>query len=137
MRSTAALARPGFGVIGFTALAQGMPTSKYLDGIPPKSRATQGKSFQNRIADPGHDRAVTQAEHDRGSARTNTGTTGQGRCATLTSLAIGASTTDQLDQNVAALDNLDFDAAELADIDTLLDNDGEIDLWQSAHRGAL
>ncbi len=54
----------------------------------------------------------------------------------MTSLVIGASRTEQLEQNVAALENLDFTAEELAEIDTYA-TDGGVDLWRDARLGAL
>ncbi len=54
----------------------------------------------------------------------------------VTSLVIGASRTEQLEQNVASLENLDFTAEELAEIDALA-TDGGVDLWRDARLGAL
>ncbi|MEV6773807.1 L-glyceraldehyde 3-phosphate reductase [Nocardia sp. NPDC051030] len=130
----------GFGVIGFTALAQGMLTGKYLDGVPEGSRATQGKSFQTELL-------TTEMIERLRELNTIAGRRGQTlaqlalawalRDQRVTSLVVGASSTEQLDQNVGALDNLDFDAAELAEIDGLLKNDGAVDLWRDARLGAL
>ena len=47
----------------------------------------------------------------------------------MTSLVIGASSVEQLEQNVAALDNLTFSAEELAEIDRHLSADDHVDLW--------
>ncbi|MFI9402501.1 L-glyceraldehyde 3-phosphate reductase [Nocardia sp. NPDC052316] len=130
----------GFGVIGFTALAQGLLTSKYLDGIPPESRAAQGKSFQNELLTPAmidRLRKLGAVADRRGQTLAQLALAWALRDDRVTSLVIGASTTDQLEQNVAALDNLEFSADELADIDALLDDDGEVDLWRSARQGTL
>ncbi|QBS45500.1 L-glyceraldehyde 3-phosphate reductase [Nocardia sp. CS682] len=130
----------GFGVIGFTALAQGLLTSKYLDGIPPESRAAQGKSFQNELLTPAmidRLRKLAAVADRRGQTLAQLALSWALRDDRVTSLVIGASTTDQLEQNVAALDNLEFSADELAEIDALLDDDGEVDLWRSARRGTL
>lgn len=54
----------------------------------------------------------------------------------MTSLVIGASRTEQLEQNVAALDHLDFTDEELAEIDTYA-TDGGVDLWREARLGNL
>lgn len=135
-----AAAAEGFGVIGFTALTQGMLTSKYLDGVPAESRAAQGKSFQNELLTPEmieRLRKLNAIADQRGQTLAQLALSWALRDDRVTSLVIGASTTEQLDQNVAALDKLDFDADELADIDTLLDNDGAVDLWRSARRGTL
>jgi L-glyceraldehyde 3-phosphate reductase len=55
----------------------------------------------------------------------------------VTSLVIGASSVDQLEQNVAALDNLSLSADELAEIDRHATADGSVDLWREAREGAL
>ena len=55
----------------------------------------------------------------------------------VTSLVIGASSVDQLEQNVAALENLPLSTEELASIDQHLTIDGSIDLWRQAREGTL
>ena len=55
----------------------------------------------------------------------------------MTSLVIGASSVDQLEQNVDALDNLTLSAEELAEIDRHVVADDNVDLWQKAREGAL
>ncbi|MFI6169877.1 L-glyceraldehyde 3-phosphate reductase [Nocardia sp. NPDC051052] len=135
-----AAAEAGFGVIGFTALAQGMLTSKYLDGIPPESRAAQDKSFQNELLTPEmieRLRKLNAIADKRGQTLAQLALAWALRDERVTSLVIGASTTEQLEQNVAALGTLEFSTDELADIDRLLDDDGEVDLWRSARQGTL
>ena len=55
----------------------------------------------------------------------------------MTSLVIGASSVEQLEQNVDALDNLDFSAEELAEIDRLVELRRNVDLWQQARKGEV
>ena len=55
----------------------------------------------------------------------------------VTSLVIGASSVDQLEQNVAALDNLELSPDELAEIDRLTEADGGVDVWAEARKGAV
>jgi L-glyceraldehyde 3-phosphate reductase len=55
----------------------------------------------------------------------------------VTSLVIGASSVDQLEQNVAALENLSLSAQELASIDQHLTTDATIDLWRQAREGTV
>jgi L-glyceraldehyde 3-phosphate reductase len=56
----------------------------------------------------------------------------------VTSLVIGASSVHQLEQNVAALDNLEFGADELAAIDKVLaEITSSVDLWRDARQGTL
>ncbi|MFE9577642.1 L-glyceraldehyde 3-phosphate reductase [Nocardia sp. NPDC006044] len=135
-----AAAEEGFGVIGFTALAQGLLTAKYLDGIPPESRAAQDKSFQNELLTPemiDRLRKLNALADKRGQTLAQLALAWALRDDRVTSLVIGASTTDQLEQNVAALETRDFSADELAEIDALLDDDGEVDLWRAARQGTL
>ncbi|MEU4006907.1 L-glyceraldehyde 3-phosphate reductase [Streptomyces pseudogriseolus] len=129
----------GFGVIGFTALAQGLLTGRYLDGVPEDSRAAAGTSFDagwltddmlRRL------RALNDVAARRGQTLAQMALAWALRDPRVTSLVIGASRTEQLEQNVAALENLDFTAEELAEIDALA-TDGGVDLWRDARLGAL
>ncbi|KAA8889080.1 L-glyceraldehyde 3-phosphate reductase [Nocardia colli] len=135
-----AAAEEGFGVIGFTALAQGLLTAKYLDGIPPESRAAQDKSFQNELLTPemiDRLRKLNALADKRGQTLAQLALAWALRDDRVTSLVIGASTTEQLEQNVAALGTLEFSADELAEIDALLEDDGQVDLWRAARQGTL
>jgi L-glyceraldehyde 3-phosphate reductase len=129
----------GFGVIGFTALAQGLLTGRYLDGIPEDSRAAAGTSFDtdwlsddmvNRL------RALNAIAQRRGQTLAQMALAWALRDKRVTSLVIGASRTEQLEQNVAALENLEFTAEELAEIDTYA-VDGGVDLWHDARTGKM
>ncbi|MFC8371483.1 MULTISPECIES: L-glyceraldehyde 3-phosphate reductase [unclassified Streptomyces] len=129
----------GFGVIGFTALAQGMLTGRYLDGVPRDSRAAAGKSFDTEwlTDDMLHRlRALNDIAARRGQTLAQMALAWALRDPRVTSLVIGASRTEQLEQNVAALENLDFGAEELAEIDKYA-TDGGIDLWREARLGTL
>ncbi|MGW3955621.1 L-glyceraldehyde 3-phosphate reductase [Streptomyces sp. NPDC004752] len=129
----------GFGIIGFTALAQGLLTGRYLDGVPGDSRAAQGTSFDpawlsedmlRRL------RALNDIAARRGQTLAQLALAWALRDRRVTSLVIGASRIDQLEQNVAALENPDFDAEELAEIDAYA-TDGGVDLWRDARLGRL
>lgn len=132
-----AAADNGMGVIGFSPLAQGMLTDRYLDGIPEGSRAAQGKSLDsdllseenieqlrelNKIAEARGqslaEMAIAWALRDQGAA-------------SVTSVVLGASSVKQLDANLAALGNLEFTADELAAIDRHSGVEG-VNLWQGA-----
>jgi L-glyceraldehyde 3-phosphate reductase len=136
-----AAAEVGAGVIGFTALAQGVLTDKYLDGIPAGSRAAQGKSLDPASIDEAR---VAQLNALNDVARARRQSLAQLALAwalrdpRVTSLVIGASGTRQLEQNVAALDNLTFTDDELSTIDKILGaGTGSVDLWQDAREGKL
>ncbi|MGY3206068.1 L-glyceraldehyde 3-phosphate reductase [Streptomyces sp. TE5632] len=129
----------GFGIIGFTALAQGLLTGRYLDGVPEGSRATQGKSFDAAwlTDDMLHRlRALNDIAARRGQTLAQMALAWALRDRRVTSLVIGASRTEQLEQNVAALENLDFSDEELAEIDKHA-TDGGVDLWREARLGTM
>lgn len=117
----------GLGVIAFSPLASGMLTDKYLHGIPEESRA----SF-NTIAGPrlkgqlGQEKLLKTLNGLNGLAQARSQSLAQMAIAwvlrhpEMTSALIGASRVNQIDQNVAALKNLEFSAEELAEIDRLL-----------------
>jgi L-glyceraldehyde 3-phosphate reductase len=129
----------GFGVIGFTALAQGLLTGRYLEGILTDSRAAQDKSFDTSwlSEDVLHRlRALNDIAARRGQSLAQMALAWALRDERVTSLVIGASRVEQLEQNVAALENLHFGAEELAEIDKYA-TDAGVDLWQSARLGSL
>jgi L-glyceraldehyde 3-phosphate reductase len=129
----------GFGVIGFTALAQGLLTGRYLDGVPEDSRAAAGTSFDTSwlSEDNLHRlRALNDIAARRGQSLAQMALAWALRDERVTSLVIGASRPEQVEQNVAALENLDFSADELAEIDKYA-TDGGVDLWRDARTGSL
>ncbi|WP_033341825.1 L-glyceraldehyde 3-phosphate reductase [Catenuloplanes japonicus] len=132
-----AAADEGIGVIGFTALAQGLLTGKYVDGIPAGSRADQGKYTidDDRAAQL---TALHEIAQRRGQTLAQTALAWALRDPRVTSLVIGASSTTQLDQNIGALANPAFTDDELAEIDKILaTNTTSVDEWEDARRGTL
>jgi L-glyceraldehyde 3-phosphate reductase len=132
-----AAAELGFGVIGFTALAQGLLTGKYLGGIPEGSRAAVDGSLDRSMLSEqtlerirGLDAIATR----RGQSLAQLALAWALRDERVTSLVIGASRVTQLEENVAALDHLDFTAEELAEIDRFA-GDAGVDLWAEAREG--
>jgi L-glyceraldehyde 3-phosphate reductase len=129
----------GVGVIGFTALAQGMLTGKYLNGIPAGSRAAEGSSLSDELlseAALNRIRSLAAIAEDRGQTLAQLALAWALRDPRVTSLVIGASSVDQLEQNLAALDHLDFTDHELAAIDEHAVDSG-VDLWAGARLGQL
>ncbi len=129
----------GFGVIGFTALAQGLLTGRYLDGVPKDSRAAQDKSFDTGwLTDDtlGRLRALNGIAERRGQTLAQMALAWALRDERVTSLVIGASRAEQVEQNVAALTNLSFTAEEIAEIDKYA-VEGGVDLWRQARTGEL
>jgi len=132
------VAELGVGVIGFTALAQGLLTDRYLNGIPEGSRAARGETFEREWLSEervGRLRELNELASRRGQTLAQLALAWALRDERVTSLVIGASSVEQLEQNVDALDNLDLSAEELTEIDRLTAADGEIDLWAEARRG--
>jgi L-glyceraldehyde 3-phosphate reductase len=84
----------GFGIIGFTALAQGMLTGKYLGGVPEDSRAAAGGSLdQSMLSDEtrGRVRALAAIAERRGQSLAQLALAWALRDERVTSLVIGAS----------------------------------------------
>ncbi len=124
----------GVGCIAFSPLAQGMLTDRYLDGIPPDSRAAQGKSLSPDLLTEealAHIRRLNQIATERGQSLAQLALAWVLRDPRVTSVLIGASSVSQLEANVAALDNLVLTDDELAaiDVDAV---DSEINLWAAS-----
>jgi L-glyceraldehyde 3-phosphate reductase len=133
-----AAAELGIGVIGFTALAQGLLTDRYLDGIPEDSRAAKGETFdRDWLTEEMIERlrALNDLASRRGQTLAQLALVWALRDERVTSLVIGASSVQQLEQNVNALDNLELSAEELAEIDRHTDADADVDLWERARTG--
>ncbi|HLI01315.1 MAG TPA: L-glyceraldehyde 3-phosphate reductase [Acidimicrobiales bacterium] len=126
------LGQEGVGCIAFSPLAQGLLTEKYLSGIPAGSRATRGSSLstdQLNETNLRHVQALAEMAKKRGQRLAQMALAWGLRDPRVTSVLIGASSVAQLEENVAALDRLDFTPEELAEIDQHA-VDGGIDLWR-------
>ncbi|CAG7572501.1 L-glyceraldehyde 3-phosphate reductase [Barrientosiimonas humi] len=125
------LGEEGVGCIAFSPLAQGMLTDKYLKGIPADSRAAQGKSLDPKMIDDTalkHIRALNRIARSRGQSLAQLALAWVLRDPRVTSVLVGASSVEQLENSVGALDNLAFDDAELAKIDKHAVDAG-INIW--------
>jgi L-glyceraldehyde 3-phosphate reductase len=125
------IGRAGVGCIAFSPLAQGMLTDRYLDGIPPDSRVAQNKSLDAGLLteqNMTHVRALNKLAERRGQTLAQLALAWVLRDERVTSVLIGASSVTQLEQNVGALENLQFTADELAEIDHYA-VEGGINLW--------
>ena len=128
------LADLGVGCIAFSPLAQGMLTDRYLKGIPADSRAAQNKSLDPEMLSENtlkHIRALNRMARQRGQSLAQFALAWALRDERMTSLVIGASSVAQLENNVAALDNLSFTDAEIKAIDRHAVEAG-VNLWQSS-----
>ena len=127
----------GVGCIGFTALAQGLLTGKYLGGVPEGSRMTTYGSLSPDVLSEDNVqrlRGLADVAQRRGQSLAQMALSWALRDPRMTSLVVGASSVRQLEENVAALARLDFSPEELAEIDTYA-VEGDVDLWrtQSQH----
>jgi L-glyceraldehyde 3-phosphate reductase len=125
-----ALADEGIGCISFSPLDQGILTDKYLREIPDDSRAAKldnqfhwgDKVTPQRVAQVRQLNAIAQA---RGQSLAQMAIAWVLRHPGMTSALIGASKVGQIDEAVAALDNLAFSEAELAQIDAIVNQPGQ------------
>jgi L-glyceraldehyde 3-phosphate reductase len=126
------LGTEGVGCIAFSVLAQGLLSDRYLNGIPPGSRASQdGSLTRDMLNDDNLTRiqALNDIARGRGQSLAQMAIAWALRDPRVTSVLIGASSVAQLEQNVGALDHLEFTANELAAVDRYA-VDGGIDLWR-------
>jgi L-glyceraldehyde 3-phosphate reductase len=126
------LERQGMGCIVFTALAQGLLTDRYLDGVPGDSRAARtastipGEHLDERVL--GHVRRLNEIAQGRGQKLAQMALQWVLRDPRVTSAVIGASSVEQLDTNLDALAGPAFTDEELAAIDQDAVDSG-INLW--------
>ena len=113
----------GIGCIVFSPLAQGQLTSRYLRDIPADSRAARGaflKTDQVRNNLP-KIRALSAISEKRGQSLSQMAIAWVLRLPTVTSALLGASSVAQLEENLRALDQLEFSAEELSAIESILE----------------
>jgi L-glyceraldehyde 3-phosphate reductase len=128
------LSAEGIGCIAFSPLAQGLLTDKYLNGIPGDSRVRRGQHFdESLITDENLERAraLNAIAQRRGQSLAQLAVAWVLRDQRVTSALIGASSVTQLEQNVAALQRLEFDPGELEEIDRYA-VDGSLNIWQAS-----
>src|SRR5437868_7663112 len=128
------LGEEGIGCIVFSPLAQGMLTDKYLHGIPEGSRASRVATLSpDLITDEALEkiRALNEIASARGQSLAQMALAWTLRDPRITSALAGASSVDQLEANVAALEHMDFTDDELAEIDKHATDTG-INLWAAS-----
>jgi L-glyceraldehyde 3-phosphate reductase len=128
------LGEEGVGCIGFSPLAQGVLTDRYLDGIPEGSRASRDSSLSPDLLTErtlAKVRALAGIAARRGQALAQLALAWTLRDPRMTSTLVGASSVAQLEANVAALDRLDLSDDELAEIDRHA-TDSDINLWAAS-----
>ncbi len=131
------LGAEGIGAIVFSPLAQGMLTDRYLKGVPEDSRVRAGNYFPEEMLSEenlARVRALAEIAGSRGQTLAQMAIAWVLRDERVTSALLGASSVAQLEQNVQALERLDFTAEELADIDRYA-VEGDVNLWSSSSEG--
>jgi L-glyceraldehyde 3-phosphate reductase len=121
----------GVGCIAFSPLAQGLLTTRYLDGVPRDSRAASPGSMSREMLSEetlGKVRALNGIAQRRGQTLAQMAIAWTLRDARVTSALVGASSVRQLDENLDSLDNLVFSADELTDIDRYATESG-VNIW--------
>ena len=117
------LSQTGMGCIAFSPLAQGLLTDKYLHGIPQGSRASTAHGFLRpaHITDEKLDkvRRLNELARARGQSLAQFALAWVLRHPQMTSVVIGASSSAQIEENIGALNRLDFSADELRAIDAI------------------
>ena len=132
------LQEEGMGCITFTALAQGLLSDKYLDGVPQDARVNRpggGSLTQQHLSAENltRVRALNQIAAQRGQTLAQMALAWVLRDPRVTSTLIGASSSAQIRENVAALQQLSFTPDELAAIDVQA-REGHINLWEGPSR---
>jgi L-glyceraldehyde 3-phosphate reductase len=130
------LGEEGIGSIVFSPLAQGLLTDRYLNGVPPGSRASQSGSLSKEtLTDEtlSKVRALNQVAQGRGQTLAQMALAWTLRDQRVTSALVGASSVAQLEQNVGALDKLEFSTDELMEIDRYA-TDSRINLWAASSK---
>lgn len=124
----------GIGSIIFSPLAQGMLSDKYLNGVPDDSRAAKGGALRPAFLSEDNltrIRALNKIAKKRGQTLAQMAIAWALRGGRVTTALIGASKPEQVRNSVAALENLDFTAKELKEIDRHA-IDGGVNLWAAS-----
>jgi L-glyceraldehyde 3-phosphate reductase len=128
------LEQEGIGCIAFSPLAQGLLTTKYLNGIPDHSRAVQNESFRSSMlteANLTHVRALNEIAKRRGQSLAQMAIAWVLRKPAITSALVGASSWPQIEECLGALRNGSFQQEELDRIDGHA-ADGGLNIWAAS-----
>jgi len=124
------LAKAGMGSIAFTPLAQGLLTGKYLDdkdAVPSGGRSSLAGLTEENL---GKARELAKLAEQRGQTLAQLAISWLLREGGVTSVLVGASSTRQLDENLAAVGNTSFTARELELVDGITSGADSVDLWR-------
>lgn len=128
------LEQEGVGCIAFSPLAQGLLTTKYLQGIPDASRAAQDGFLRKSMlseSNLANVRALNQIARERGQTLAQMAISWVLRQPAVTSALVGASRWEQIQDSLGALRNTQFSAEELQSIDRHA-LDGDLNIWAAS-----
>jgi L-glyceraldehyde 3-phosphate reductase len=128
------LAEERIGAIAFSPLAQGLLTDRYLAGVPDGSRAARGGSFNTSLltdAKVANVRSLNEIARRRGQTLAQMALAWTIRDPRVASALVGASSVEQLEDSLGALENLAFEPPELAEIDRFA-VEGGVNLWATS-----
>jgi L-glyceraldehyde 3-phosphate reductase len=131
------LGEEGIGCIVFSPLAQGMLTDRYLQGVPEGSRASRPGSLSREMLNEEaleKIRRLNEIARRRGQTLAQMALAWTLRDPRVTAALIGASSVAQLEQNIGALEKLEFSSEELSEIDRYATESG-INLWARSSAG--
>ncbi len=119
------LKEEGIGCIPFSPLAQGLLTNRYLNGIPFGSRATREVFLKKVDVEAVHEKvtALNKIAQHRGQSLAQMALAWVLRDERITSVLIGASSVQQIDDNVNMLRNKEFSEEELSKIEKILNQE--------------
>jgi L-glyceraldehyde 3-phosphate reductase len=132
------LEQEGIGCIAFSPLAQGLLTTKYLNGVPDSSRASRDGSFRKAMLSErtlDEVRALNEIAGQRGQTLAQMALAWVLRQPAITSALIGASSWPQIKECLGALQNLKFSAAELERIDQHA-VDADLNIWAASSQSS-
>ena len=127
----------GVGCIGFSPLAQGILTDRYASGIPEDSRIARGLSLaEDQLTDQTRAkvRGLAEIAAARGQSLPAMALAWTLRDPRMTSTLVGASSVEQLEANLRALERLTFSDDELAEIDRYA-TESDINIWSTSSEG--
>jgi L-glyceraldehyde 3-phosphate reductase len=118
------LEEEGIGCIPFSPLAQGLLTNRYLKGIPEGSRATREVFLKKEDVGSAHDKItkLNEIASRRSQSLAQMALAWVLKDKRITSVLIGASSAQQLDDNIATLKNIDFSTEDLKNIEKVLED---------------
>ena len=131
------LADERIGAIAFSPLAQGLLTDRYIAGVPAGARASRGGSFRRELltdANLANVRSLNEIARRRGQTLAQMAIAWIIRDPRVASALVGASSVEQLEDSLGALENLAFEPDELAEIDRFA-VEGGVNLWATSSNG--